>query len=55
MKGGIAQTPYIESTPAYIEDRKFAVPDLDGQVRDFLTHMASKAETRSYSRRSNII
>jgi hypothetical protein len=42
MKGGIAQTPYIESTPAYIGDRKFAVLDLDGQVRDFLTNMASK-------------
>ncbi|MEX2616004.1 MAG: DEAD/DEAH box helicase [Alphaproteobacteria bacterium] len=42
MKGGIAQTPYIESTPAYVGDRKFATLDLDQQVCDFLTSMASK-------------
>jgi ATP-dependent helicase YprA (DUF1998 family) len=42
MRGGIAQTPYIESTPAYIGDRKFAALDLDQQVREFLTSMASR-------------
>lgn len=41
MSGGIAQTPYIESTPAYVGDRKFAALDLDQQIRDFLTSMAS--------------
>jgi hypothetical protein len=42
MGRGIAQTPYIESTPAYVGNRKFATLDLDPQVRDFLTSMASK-------------
>jgi ATP-dependent helicase YprA (DUF1998 family) len=42
MRGGIAQTPYIESTPAYIGDRRFGALNLDQQVRDFLTIMASK-------------
>ncbi len=42
LGGGIAQTPYIESTPAYVGDRKFATLDIDQQVRDFLTAMASQ-------------
>lgn len=42
MEGGIAQTPYIESTPAYVGDRSFASLDLDGDVRDFLTSLATK-------------
>ncbi|TPK87367.1 DEAD/DEAH box helicase [Mesorhizobium sp. B2-4-17] len=42
MKGGIAQVPYIESTPAYVGERKFASLELDGPVRDFLTSLASK-------------
>ena len=41
-RGGIAQTPYIESTPAYVGNRKFTTLDLDPQVRNFLTSMASK-------------
>ncbi|CAN7216594.1 DEAD/DEAH box helicase [Mesorhizobium sp. LjNodule214] len=43
MEGGIAQTPYIESTPAYVGDRTFATLDLPATVRDFLTNLASKA------------
>lgn len=39
--GGIAQTPYIESTPAYVGDRAFVTLALDPQVRAFLTSMAS--------------
>jgi hypothetical protein len=42
MGGGIAQTPYIESTAAYMGSRKFETLDLDQQVRDFLTSLASK-------------
>jgi hypothetical protein len=42
MQGGIAQTPYIESTPAYVGDRKFSSLALDETVRDFLTNLASK-------------
>lgn len=40
--GGIAQTPYIESTPAYIGSRCFASLAIDPKVRDFLTAMAAK-------------
>ena len=40
-RGGISQTPYIESTPAYLGDRKFATLELDEKVREFLTHLAS--------------
>jgi len=43
MEGGVAQTPYIESTPTYVGDRAFASLDLDGDVRDFLTSLATKA------------
>ena len=43
MEGGVAQTPYIESTPAYIGDRAFESLDLDSDVRDFLTSLATKA------------
>jgi ATP-dependent helicase YprA (DUF1998 family) len=42
MDRGIAQTPYIESTPAYVGNRKFATLDLDPKICDFLTTMASK-------------
>ena len=42
MRGGVAQTPYIESTPAYVGDRKFASLALDERVRDLLTSLASK-------------
>lgn len=41
-QGGIAQTPYIESTPTYIGDRKYDSLALDRTVREFLTHLASK-------------
>jgi hypothetical protein len=39
-QGGIAQTPYVESTPAYVGDRKFASLALDATVRQFLTGLA---------------
>ena len=42
MEGGVAQTPFIESTPAYVGDRKFASLALDERIRDFLTSLASK-------------
>jgi hypothetical protein len=42
MQGGIVQTPYIESTPAYVGDRKFASLALDKTVRECLTNLASK-------------
>lgn len=41
-QGGIAQTPYIESTPAYIGERKFASLALHPAVRDLLTSLAAK-------------
>lgn len=41
-QGGIAQTPYIESTPTYVGDRKYESLALDQAVRKFLTHLASK-------------
>ena len=42
MEGGVAQTPFIESTPAYVGDRKFASLALDERICDFLTSLASK-------------
>jgi hypothetical protein len=42
MQGGVAQTPYIESTPTYIGDRPFASLDLDRNVREFLTSIAAE-------------
>ncbi|MGE0677728.1 DEAD/DEAH box helicase [Pseudolabrys sp.] len=41
-QGGIAQTPYVESTPAYVGERKFASLALDQTVRHFLTSLATK-------------
>ena len=41
-EGGIAQTPFVESTPAYVGERKFASLALDEQIRDFLTSLATK-------------
>jgi ATP-dependent helicase YprA (DUF1998 family) len=41
-RGGVAQTPFIESTPAYVGDRKFAGLAIDPQVRALLTSLASK-------------
>ena len=40
-QGGIAQTPYVESTPAYAGERKFASLALDQTVRQFLTSLAT--------------
>lgn len=40
--GGVAQTPYIESTPAYVGERKFATLAIDPAVRTFLSEMASR-------------
>ncbi len=42
LKGGVAQVPYIESTPAYVGDRKFASLALEDAIRNFLTNLASK-------------
>jgi ATP-dependent helicase YprA (DUF1998 family) len=41
-QGGIAQTPYVESTPTYVGDRKFASLAVDETVRNFLTNLATK-------------
>lgn len=41
-RGGVAQTPYIESTPAYVGKRTFASLAIDSTVRDFLSAMAAK-------------
>lgn len=43
MKGGIAQVPYIESTPAYVGDRTFGSLALDQEVRKLLTGLASRS------------
>lgn len=43
-EGGVAQTPYIESTPAYLGDRRFADLALPDKVRAFLSSLASKEE-----------
>ena len=40
--GGIAQTPYIESTPAYVGNRNFGSLAIDPKVRDFLSAIAAK-------------
>ncbi len=42
MEGGVAQTPYIESTPVYVGDRSFASLDLNEDVRNFLTSLATE-------------
>lgn len=42
MEGGIAQVPYIESTPAYVGERKFATLELPETVCDFLSDLATK-------------
>jgi ATP-dependent helicase YprA (DUF1998 family) len=44
VKGGIAQTPYVESTPAYVGDLKFASLALDATAREFLTSLAENDE-----------
>jgi hypothetical protein len=41
-EGGIAQTPFVESTPAYVGERKFASLALHETVRQFLTGLATK-------------
>jgi ATP-dependent helicase YprA (DUF1998 family) len=41
-QGGIAQTPYVESTPAYVGERKFASLALDETVRQFLSSLATE-------------
>ena len=41
-EGGVAQIPYIESTPSYVGDRSFATLAIPETVRDFLTGLASK-------------
>lgn len=41
---GIAQTPYIESTPSYVGKRKYATLSLPGGVADFLTALADRDE-----------
>lgn len=41
-EGGIAQIPFVESTPAYIGERRFASLALDGAVHQFLTSLATK-------------
>src|SRR5207248_2861560 len=40
-QGGTAQIPYVESTPAYVGERKFASLALDETVRQFLTSLAT--------------
>ncbi len=40
--GGIAQVPFIESTPAYVGARSFGSLKLPAAVRDFLEHLASR-------------
>jgi ATP-dependent helicase YprA (DUF1998 family) len=42
MKGGVAQIPYIESTPTYIGDRHFSSLTLPSAVHEFLTRLASR-------------
>ena len=42
MGGGIAQIPYIESTPAYVGERKYATLELSATAREFLSGLASK-------------
>lgn len=42
MSGGIAQEPYIESTPSYRGDQKYQSLSLKKHVRDFLTKLAEK-------------
>lgn len=46
MAGGIAQIPYIESTPTYLGDRPFAALAIPPRVRDLLTGLASKEAGR---------
>jgi hypothetical protein len=41
MNGGIAQIPFIESTPAYVGERKYATLALPAKVRELLTALAS--------------
>ncbi|MHB1207674.1 MAG: DEAD/DEAH box helicase, partial [Rhodospirillaceae bacterium] len=41
-QGGIAQTPYIESTPSYSGNRKYSDLTLDKTVATFLTSLATK-------------
>src|SRR5688572_2593708 len=42
MRGGIAQTPYVESTPAYVGDRKFESLALPDSIRRFFANLASR-------------
>ena len=42
MSGGVAQVPYIESTPVYIGNQDFSSLDLPSSVREFLSSLASK-------------
>jgi ATP-dependent helicase YprA (DUF1998 family) len=41
-RGGVAQTPFIESTASYVGNRPFSSLAIDPTVRDFLTAMAAK-------------
>ena len=41
-QGGIAQVPYVESTPAYVGERKFDSLAMDQTVRQFLASLAAK-------------
>src|SRR5262245_805592 len=41
--GGIAQTPFVESSPAYVGDRKFRSLALDATVRNFLTSLTDES------------
>ncbi|MCK1283927.1 DEAD/DEAH box helicase [Bradyrhizobium sp. 44] len=43
---GIAQVPYIESTPTYVGERKFSSLALSPKVRELLTTLASKEAGR---------
>jgi ATP-dependent helicase YprA (DUF1998 family) len=46
MAGGIAQVPYIESTPTYVGERQFAALAIHPKVSDLLTELASKEAGR---------
>ncbi|WP_448040525.1 DEAD/DEAH box helicase [Bradyrhizobium liaoningense] len=43
---GIAQIPYIESTPTYVGERKFSTLTLPSKVRELLTTLASNEAGR---------
>lgn len=45
ISGGVAQIPYIESTPVYIGEREFSSLELPASVRKLLTSLASSRES----------